>query len=1053
MADNPLDDLFVENVPDPEYARRARNLIGFYDRPSLAASNLLDGDLDASFRSMFQPESLSPVERRMLAEKFNFKSDVLKVLTDVVTNPLVLIGSALSIKYPLREPGSMFNAGNRAKQLAKKLGMERFFGTPFTIYTDDVSRPMVDMMEGKIAYQDEFSLKMGEAFGLVHKKSGQFPTRQEIWVMNLLGDGEHTNRGYIGKLVKFLEKETGLKAGKGPLLDEGAVRRWMGDKKFNAVKEAMAKYQEVDWEMYSRVPPEYRAEFIATLNSRGFDARHLYTNLKGAERAKYKLGEKLEFHTSHHIKGFQGIYQFDKYDPNKIKRFMKSQASDPIEMGVVARRGVTLPDLEALEQIKEVVNPRMYELMHAYNRKYADDWARDVAFLFDKTGGEPGKLAGGMKEMLTKKYGVWEEQAEAVAQRLSGVNSRASMQQEMKRIGLQFGQVPQYSLDLDKNVASYINHSAATVSGLVPVKGETVPPLRKLRDQLDVLKASYAPGDKMRAQMLEEQYIPLLMGRRTIHQVGEALTWQNYKLSFYEAASNPKFAELMKKVPGGKKAHKFLLDTFGNTDSWLSPGSMGSAISTWLYLGALGFNPTPAMVNLMQPFITSMNLYGVKDTLAGMKRAMAGFMKYPVAYAEGKGKGLSVDEADKYAMRKIFPLFEKHVLSQNPQMRGELMETTRPLIQKGLRKFAETGQRSALFVFGGTERWNRVVAFESGMNSAFRRQPEVMDLLAKGLTGQAEEAAGKLAAQGVRMTMFPAGVLGIPHMMLEKPTVFRQFTQFPLRMLDFVSSTMWNPEGKLDLGTLGRAMRNSALAYEVGKGFFNVDLGRGLFAEAFPVPQEGRPFYPFPLVPPAIGMLGSVGSAVFSGDYEKLPAEMMVGVPGGLAARRFYRTLHPSRADYSKYEQTGMIPLYDSKGSLVDNYTPFDLFLKSIGVNRADDTARQQMVGYLVKQRELLVDYRRRYLNSVAKNDYTEAEKIQAEFQQQYPGMGPLRIKKSDIKAIQKRREITRLQRVLQSMPSEYRGEFGKMVSMAISQEMGQSMEQGPEAVNTLVGY
>ena len=73
-----------------------------YDRPSLAFSNLLlRGNVDAATRAIFSPQSLSPKEMQTITKQLmgGKKNPLIKTVLDVATNPLVIIGILMAIKY------------------------------------------------------------------------------------------------------------------------------------------------------------------------------------------------------------------------------------------------------------------------------------------------------------------------------------------------------------------------------------------------------------------------------------------------------------------------------------------------------------------------------------------------------------------------------------------------------------------------------------------------------------------------------------------------------------------------------------------------------------------------------------------------------------------------------------------------------------------------------------------------------------------------------------------------------------------------------------------
>jgi hypothetical protein len=82
-------------------------------------------------------------------------------------------------------------------------------------------------------------------------------------------------------------------------------------------------------------------------------------------------------------------------------------------------------------------------------------------------------------------------------------------------------------------------------------------------------------------------------------------------------------------------------------------------------------------------------------------------------------------------------------------------------------------------------------------------------------------------------------------------------------------------------------------------------------------------------------------------------------------------------------------------------------------------------------------------VDAVYDNDPTEADRIQAYFKQEYPDLGEMQVKQSDLTAADRRRQMSRLQRLLETFPKEYRQEFQNVVGTAMSADMmGQFPQQ-----------
>ena len=141
---------------------------------------------------------------------------------------------------------------------------------------------------------------------------------------------------------------------------------------------------------------------------------------------------------------------------------------------------------------------------------------------------------------------------------------------------------------------------------------------------------------------------------------------------------------------------------------------------------------------------------------------------------------------------------------------------------------------------------------------------------------------------------------------------------------------------KLDWGTIGRTVAGSTAAYVGARNLLGINISSGLAAGALPVPTyEQSPFYPFPLVSPLMSVIGTGVKALFTGSAEGLESTAALLVPGGIAARKVYRSLAPKYADYRNRTPDGRIPLYNDKHALVGTMSPMQLTLRALGLKSA----------------------------------------------------------------------------------------------------------------------
>lgn len=273
---------------------------------------------------------------------------------------------------------------------------------------------------------------------------------------------------------------------------------------------------------------------------------------------------------------------------------------------------------------------------------------------------------------------------------------------------------------------------------------------------------------------------------------------------------------------------------------------------------------------------------------------------------------------------------------------------------------------------------------------------------------------------------------------------------FPARMTGLLhqSLRMGPNASKLDFGTMGRTAAGSTAMYLAGKNLFGVDLSAGLAVGALPIPTyEGSPFYPFPLVPPLAGIIGTGAKALLTGDPTALSAAAALLVPGGIGARKAYRALHPKYADYKNRTPDGRIPIYNNKQALIGAVTPLQLTLKALGLRSSGIAAEQGAAQWLLAQREKIRAYRRDYLQALMENDTRKAGDVQREWVKAYPELGPLQVKKSDIRALENRRQISRLHRIEKGLPAAYRPLFSQILGEASLSAITSNIDVGSTGI------
>jgi hypothetical protein len=460
----------------------------------------------------------------------------------------------------------------------------------------------------------------------------------------------------------------------------------------------------------------------------------------------------------------------------------------------------------------------------------------------------------------------------------------------------------------------------------------------------------------------------------------------------------------------------------------VSEETIGGKLASMLYVSSLGLNMSPTYKNVLQNYITTLNLVGPKAMVRG------------VGEVGGRLEGLAGEMATgrtfKEAFPKWFPEYYEHFGYEHllaGMTAGDVMKETGAFVG-AVGGAWEKIRRGMMGPFVGSEKFNRLLAFYSTYGAGEA-------------AGLGREARGVVARNMTMMTMFGGGALGIPQAVRNMPVLLRQFTHFPLRFVEWMYGSMAmgpDPE-RVSTGIMGRTMLGSTLLYSLAKNVAGVDLGPALAFSALPFPQyEEGAFYPFPMVPPAVGIAGDIMKGVASGEWGQVPGRVgTMLVPGGLAMRRAWRSWAPQYADYRARGEDGMVPVYNEKGYMVGRDTTAQLVLRGLGLRTVDEQRERANVEWLLKQRDKIRQYRREYMVAMVSNDMRRMGQVQDEFKRKYPGLGPIEVREQDIKDFESRRELTRVERVLKGLPAQYRGMFEEAIGLGVMGHMGQAADRG----------
>ena len=217
--------------------------ITFYDRPQLAFANLLRGNVDGATRAIFSPQTLTPSEIQSFRNalfKGKKPNPLLKTITDMATNPLVIIGLAVGLwKFPIGSTKPLMDLA--AGMMPKAVSMGKMMSGLHPAINNLRSVPgmyqaLADVVESKTRFISKHIDDVNGLFG----KAGRLSKIEGYQVAARL-DGLHTSGHSLVKMLgsepeimavmggKNLPITAGLKVGmrKETLNLSGSLRGWL----------------------------------------------------------------------------------------------------------------------------------------------------------------------------------------------------------------------------------------------------------------------------------------------------------------------------------------------------------------------------------------------------------------------------------------------------------------------------------------------------------------------------------------------------------------------------------------------------------------------------------------------------------------------------------------------------------------------------------------------------------------------------------------------------------------------------------------------------------
>lgn len=1020
-----------------------------YDRPGIALANLLKGDPRAAALGLFDPEALAPEKVTPLHKRFmgNLNqmagtNPLLRGIMSVATDPLVILSLFLSSRFPYVGARKMFEYGRKFAGYKHVPGfLEGWFMRAERLFAGTQVPPLMLEAGNRLdKFHRTWGAKVSKWFEEFRTKTGRYPNYKEHLKLGAKLAGMDEARGLPEVGIPMLAKKIQLSA---PLQ---SIHDHMAQEWFPGIYKQVVKPM-------SQTKAGQKA-IRRVLARAGIDVSKLGKVIRFGPRAGY-WPHTLKRSPDMLIEYAAQAWEKARGDPKTVQQLMNAAQRGSTSMHVMPRFGLLTPAIDELKAIGDL-NPRAVAKMSEIVGKQATAATarivKSTAGIVGRRGVEPYQVIETLKGAFTKEgipigtAGMRRIMTEARLALESG--DVGGFQGIVARAAAEAARTREYSLAFGQVVRNYSNSLARPYVWSVEKIGKG---FGKLPEKLTLGTAFEVETNRLpilSQKILRTDYMPMLQGQLTDQQANAAFRWANLKLKALEwlDAKGPtgKPIGLAGHIP--TKWRKRIGDMLVNERGGLSYLNAQGKVAGYFYLSTLGFNPGSAIQNSFQTFITTLPMIGGKAYWRGKTEVIKRMTRSKDGYLALRMQKVTPQDA----LERVFPEFSKTALAPEPLsqaiMRDALEEMWQgaksapmPGLVPGSKNWWTAVKKAAMFMFTGTEKFNRLESFYGGRAKLLQD----VGMWGKKISPAIAKEASDYGAAVVRATQFPAGPAQMPRLLMKIPAPWRQFLYFPIRYAGFLAeSTLYGTAAtnKRNWGTLARTMGVSAGIHRILSEAAGVDVSRSLMLGALPLPEyEQAPFYPIPIVPPLAGLAGAGAMAVF-GKREPLLRALPVLVPGGVMARRAYAKLHPRFARYKERTPDGKIPVYGKNQALVGHYTPMQLFMQSIGLRPTDVTAEQGMTRYLLKHRDTIRTMRRDYVEALVTGNPEEAQRIQDAFQRMYPSLGGIRLKKSDMRAAQDRRMFTRLQRLVRTLPTEYRPQFGQLINTAAAGYMGNAL-------------
>jgi len=983
------------------------------------------GDLDATWRSMLAPQTLTPSQRTALGKKLGIDDGPFKEVFEGLTNPFLIGALIISHKFPVAVGDEVFKLSKKVSGMTSKFPLLGRIASKEALFRGtSVPGDLDEIYTNVWGFKKKYNLLYGQALEKFEKAVGRRPSEKEQILVGAWLDGLHkSTKGFGGKkgVVRMGSGETmaelpGVKA-LFPNLETrmSAPTRNLATDMRGALNEA---WSEVFGDVTNR---KKILTAIRRQKAAGFsdDFTDVVEEMIGNPK---RIADYFPHRVLQSEDDFQRLIdlmtksgsskQFAKTAQKKITSWASPET--------MKRQFAMLPSGEELEKVKEYVDQgEVTKLSNIVKARILHQ----------------SRLAGVRPQMIEKLKGT------TLPDMLENFPKYMSKGEAETMAGAIADHKPaSYSLRVMPVLNSYTHTLAGTYAWTVKDGGTKM--MRSL-EEARVAAATGNPYAKARAEMLENTYIPISMGRTTFQQHVKAAMWEQSVTEIGAKMDNPKLRGIL-----GDSLTDTLKGHLANSRGSYSLMGIQRKASSYFYLSTLGLNVGSSLTNTLQNVLSLGPAIGYVTATKGMGEALRKSHKYFALRLGPRQLG------HLEAINASYVEFAKSGLSAGP-ITEEIIENTiqnaygiASLPSKGV-SLTEKISRAMMALFTASETANRLASFEAGLIHARRAK-------------LSPESAIQFATKLTQQTQFVSGPTAGPYALLGAGPLAKQFLYFPARMLEFATSTAFTlgSEGKNVLGynpgTAARMVAGSIIAMELGD-MAGVDLRSRLLGSALPTfqePGQGKLLGAFPVIPPFFQVVGSVGVGLATGEWGEALRSTPLLIPGGIQAFKVAGFIPPqvpgaefgqgvakaferTYADYTQPAPDGRIAVYSGRGTFRGFYNGWDLMKYGMGIRGGDMDKEQQLLQTISQNKDRITQARRDFVDARFRNAGREAAAIASTFKQQFGFDLP--VSSADMKAMQVRRSVTRLEQLIRTTPA---GPARDMFIQAVQTTLGGSASE-----------